>query len=102
MADLTTDYNLSDIELLMQLLQRPQYVYKMAKSMLDSNDKSGSAASARTRRDNALREIGRMIDHYNRGNLWIIVEEEKVKLLQKQLELEAKDARRRAKESKRG
>jgi hypothetical protein len=43
-----------------------------------------------------------MIDHYNRGNLWIIVEEEKVKLLQKQLELEAKDARRRAKESKRG
>lgn len=72
-----------NLELLLNMLQRPQYVYKMARACLVGKEPNNDPKqrSARTRRDNALKEIARMLDAYNHGNLWQIEVEEKAKWL---------------------
>lgn len=79
----------SNIELLLQLLQRPQYVYKMARPMCD-HSKEWQRNAARKRRDNALKEIGRILNAYYMNSLWIIAEEERMAFFAKMKEREMK------------
>lgn len=79
----------SNLELLLKLLMRPQYVYKMAKPMCDA-PKEWQRVAARKRRDKALMEIAELIDAYNKRSLWFYEEQEKMRLYAK---LEAKRAR---------
>ena len=90
------EFDFAKLMLLLKLLQRPQYVYKMAVAIL-AGGKTRIASSARARRDNALTDIGRMITAYNNDTLWQIVEEEELRLLKR---IETQEARAKIREAR--
>ena len=97
-----TKRQLEEYEKLIQALTKPTYVYKMANAMSKySIFKPGQIAGARTRRDNALKEIKHIFEAFIAGKIDEVLEQQ-YQMTRKEWErLQAKEQRLADKKNRR-